>query len=106
MSGTKTKSNVKIDEDMLSQALEKAKQNNIALSSTQLVNFMLHRVVDDGFPILTAENGFVWVEKKITTMYWSSQQLSKLISRLAFRGFRHDYSFMFNYLVWLYLNKF
>lgn len=102
----KTQTNVKIDPDMLEKALEKAKKNNIALNATKLVNFMLHRVIDDNFPIFTAENGFIWIEKKLTTMYWDSLQFERLTFRLNAGGFRCDSSFVFNYLVWLYLNKY
>lgn len=91
---------------MLSKALKKAKDMNIALDATKLVNFMLHRAVDGSFDITINCLAFAWEESHVTTMYWSEVELNSFKEICSKKGLRTDYSFLFNLLVWNFLNKY
>lgn len=104
----KLKFNYKVDKETLANALDKAKENNIARNATELINFMLCRVIDDGFKLDLNPVNFNWKvdDSSVTTAYPNAEKFWKLAPYLQRRGLRHDNTFICNLLIFNFLHNF
>ena len=92
------------DRELVKKALIKAKNMNVALNATQLLNFMLARVAVDGEFLVINPKNLEWVEGDQTTSYFNNEHYIAVANHLGELGHRNDYSFVYNLLMWNFLH--
>lgn len=102
----KIRFNYSPDLDLTRQAVAKAKRLNIAKNRTELFNFLLRKVVDGEFKPDLSHDSYKWTEGKSTTIRIDSKNRDRYSEELKLRGVRSDNTFIFNLLIYNFINNF
>lgn len=107
MKPIKSTRHVKIDSDLTEAAMSKAKSMNIAKNRNELANFVLSRVSDGSFKLKLDPSNYKWKEDETamtSTVSFLNEPYYDLVNTLSFKGYRTDSYFIFNILIYNFLN--